>query len=816
LTHYPVPDQVVIREQAMREFRALAEEARARGLGLCVRVVGPPGIGKSTFLQSLSRIKRGPQRWIAGGRDAGVTLSGLQDLVHARTSRGTIFVDDLHALDEVTTKTLQRLLAQDERRVDVICSDRRDEAPSLGRHATIRLTPMRPAEAGAFVRSVLPAADEHLVAEIVRSSGGVPFALSFIAAQTRLPAAAEAGASSSVEGALSKRLDRSTEAARDLIRVCSVVDESVPVAAAATALGRPTAAVLDAAAEVTDLLVVDDMRLDFRHMLIRDAVRHALLDPLLAFRRLLDAYGSEDDDVRNLRSQLTCAVACADGTRAVKIATKAARVTVQHGALKTAASFLETALRHAPRPIPTDLAAEYAEVLQRSLRYSDAVEFLRELLQHALDHRDADRAVTLLASFCSAALSLERFIELDALSGRVERIADDPRLVERVRTIQMSSAAFEGRLDKFDDLKSGSALQWQDGRAAAFVSSLSGDAQAARQYMEHYQAHLEPRHAQLAIADRAMNAVIGLFLEGNDALADAGDMESANDDRDGYPTATALGILHRFNAGRWDEAADIIDALGSWDLPAEEPLPIIDVRLMFFGMTGRPMRHRERTLETIRTMIRRGQHRHAMGPAAWYCAMDMGEPPADLAGFVRHMIGEPAIPYLVASFPLAIARAATRVGGKLSGDALQANSPYGSPWHRAHIDLAKGRLDADHAALRRARDAFDALGCSALSMVAGVQLPIPRAADVALARTLRFDDSASSEPAPGVLTARERDVSELAASGASNREIAARLRIAERTVEVHLSSVYRKLGVRSRGALAARLLRRGETGTAGL
>ena len=56
---------------------------------------------------------------------------------------------------------------------------------------------------------------------------------------------------------------------------------------------------------------------------------------------------------------------------------------------------------------------------------------------------------------------------------------------------------------------------------------------------------------------------------------------------------------------------------------------------------------------------------------------------------------------------------------------------------------------------------------------------------------------------PNELTGMERRSAELAAAGRTNREIAAELFISERTVESHLSSAYRKLGVRSRTELAS-------------
>jgi DNA-binding CsgD family transcriptional regulator len=55
------------------------------------------------------------------------------------------------------------------------------------------------------------------------------------------------------------------------------------------------------------------------------------------------------------------------------------------------------------------------------------------------------------------------------------------------------------------------------------------------------------------------------------------------------------------------------------------------------------------------------------------------------------------------------------------------------------------------------------------------------------------------------LSRREREVAELAARGASDREIAARLSLSVRTVNAHLRAVYAKLGVEGRGALRALL-----------
>jgi NarL family two-component system response regulator YdfI len=69
-----------------------------------------------------------------------------------------------------------------------------------------------------------------------------------------------------------------------------------------------------------------------------------------------------------------------------------------------------------------------------------------------------------------------------------------------------------------------------------------------------------------------------------------------------------------------------------------------------------------------------------------------------------------------------------------------------------------------------------------------------------------------AEPQPveaGMLSGREQEVLALLAQGLANKEIAARLHIAERTVKAHVASVFNKLGVNSRTEAVAVALRGG-------
>lgn len=62
-----------------------------------------------------------------------------------------------------------------------------------------------------------------------------------------------------------------------------------------------------------------------------------------------------------------------------------------------------------------------------------------------------------------------------------------------------------------------------------------------------------------------------------------------------------------------------------------------------------------------------------------------------------------------------------------------------------------------------------------------------------------------------LLTHREMEVAQIVVSGASNKEIAARLGIAERTVKSHVGAIFEKLGVRDRLQLALLIRNQGRT-----
>jgi DNA-binding NarL/FixJ family response regulator len=135
------------------------------------------------------------------------------------------------------------------------------------------------------------------------------------------------------------------------------------------------------------------------------------------------------------------------------------------------------------------------------------------------------------------------------------------------------------------------------------------------------------------------------------------------------------------------------------------------------------------------------------------------------------------------------------------GEALAWHARVEMPFELARTQLAygarlrrAGRRTEARAQLEPALSAFEDLGAQPWARQAREEIAAS-GARLRPRRAARADDA---------LSPRELQVAMAVAEGLTNREVAARLFLSEKTVERHLGSVYRRLGIRSRTQLARR------------
>jgi DNA-binding CsgD family transcriptional regulator len=132
--------------------------------------------------------------------------------------------------------------------------------------------------------------------------------------------------------------------------------------------------------------------------------------------------------------------------------------------------------------------------------------------------------------------------------------------------------------------------------------------------------------------------------------------------------------------------------------------------------------------------------------------------------------------------------------------ALELHERLQQPFERGRTLLVLGTIERRQKKKRAARESleqgiavFDRLGARLWSEKARAELA-------------RISGRA---PAPGGLTPTEEQVAALVAAGRTYKEVANALFISPKTVQWNLSKIYRKLGVRSRAELAAKLASEG-------
>ena len=783
-----------------------------------------------------------------------------------------VLVDDAHWLDAASRDAL--LFAARRRGADpvtLIFAARDDEQVPFeaGGVAALVLSGLQHEDAAALLDGVVP---DDALDTLTELTGGNPLALLELPAtlseaqlQGRAPLEQPLRVGAGIQRAFARRALVLGESTRRALLVAAADDSGsiAVVQAACPALGAGGRDLRRA--EDADLLRLDGPQIAFRHPLVRAAVYHgaAPSERRDAHRALADVLEGRDDFRHAWHS--AAAAAGPDAQAASALATVAAESHAR-GAYAAAATAFERAARLAPdeheRSVflahaadaawlagrTADAAALVAEGLSAdpadsaraellALRgriglYGDDQEEAYETLLEAARLVEADdpaRATDLFVDAIGAGIQLGGASAAEAAARLdMKREGDDLMRELLVAQTQLAASSVAGHPRSHLELEharsAGEATGVRDesarnllwaGRARFMLGHSDEAARFARRALDRAR-----RDAALALVPQALRLIASAdFDRGRwrTAYAAAGEAVELGCELEQQTTVCAcLGLLADVDAaaGNADScrahAAAAIDiaiesGLGFYRERAERALGRLELAL---GKTAEAIEK----LENVYARLARAGNWEANVTPAWdlveaYARAGRLKPARELlAG------AEQAMPSAMAGEEAAIQRCHGIVGDHFSFEAsfqralaLHDADPF--PFERGRTELAYGERLRRAGQRKRARErlhaalvVFDDLGAGAWSARAHSEL-------AATGERLRPATVAREN-----LTPREMQVALAVAEGASNSEAAAALYLTPKTVEYHLTRVYRKLGLRSRAELVRQFARSDESG----
>jgi DNA-binding NarL/FixJ family response regulator len=704
-----------------------------------------------------------------------------------------------------------------------------------------------------FQRSVA----RPVLARIAEASGGNPF---FALEMARSLGTAAAGAALPLPRGVPKlaleRIGRLSSGAREAVLVAALLSRPT-VATVASALPRDVEA-LPAIVEAEDagVLVTEQGRVRFSHPLLASAVSGFVSDTRrrALHRRLAGVVTDAEERARHLYQS---AVDPDEETAAV--VETGARQAMLRGAYDASAELFEAARRLTPDERREDLARRTLGQALATLKAGDVaaarvvadgadtaglpagvgVERFRllaevewddgrtalstEYLERALEAAAGDReqSAAILTRLVLVGMPAGPARALDHAEQAMRLLSDErePQLLSSILIDRFLAGVFLGRGARTELLDRGLALEARAGSAAypspvpliwfQCIDDVEGtiarhgreDAWARERGDDRMRAervgylalvHMHGGRWDLAeeLVERSCDTLAEIDVSGRfaypfawrsqiDACRGRFDralttltplVEEAARTETAWWGATLLGVLGfvQFSAGNHEAAesaltrmSELLDGLGIRDSLLERTEPFRVESLVALGK-----------LDRAREVLAHLEERGRTIPRLW---IDVTLPRA--RALVVAAEGDPEAA-LRALDDIDVATAS-----RLPFELAQASLLRG----RLHRRLKQRRLAAD--AFHEARTVFERLGA-------------PTWADAASSELARVGPRRRAQHE---LTATELRVAELAATGLTNREVAQATFMSAKTVEAHLASVYRKLGLRSRAQLGAHI-----------
>jgi DNA-binding CsgD family transcriptional regulator len=741
-------------------------------------------------------------------------------------------LDDAQWGDEDSLTEIERGLCRLANRPITLLYARRNcqtnRLPTVEPDAVLTLDPLNEADALAVVLDRAPGIDPGTAREVVRLSGGYPLDLTALAEMVGRDDSVSPNAVISSRRALIARLVREEgPQVREFLQVCSLIDGVIPYELLDRLWNRTTweEALQRSAGRYMQSA---DSGASFKHPLIAEAVRETMAVSIPYRRRIIAALEaiSERSFENDERLAVQLAI-CGNKPEAFRVlatlAEKATRIGDRH--LVVSASRRALDIADPPPAQAPSFFMRYADALHGLSRDSD----LELVLQRARTTLEATDSIT--------GKIVARMILFEAWNDRIESAKEIyryyiARFSDPIERAHVQSAAlwfsvcWSGEVPGVSRPEIEKTLETLDGSLPAMVRmrtrhfkalyrALQGDFEVARSILAEASygspdpdlAMLSDRTAEpkllLELWETGIPAIETFLRSGRATTIGSGKFRDVE-----YPRALSLYLSENWSSAEAciDDAIDDVSSTGAAQL--------LGLAAAMAALRDEATQYDERMAATARLYLEGDIEGWRATVAAWWAARIAASDTSTARKILqrtRSKVGAPVSP--IAQPPkLALVIAAFRLRdddllAELSvPNALTPNTP----WHRA----CEGAACAIAAALVGLQfSVADSLrSCSDLGLVLYADLLSSIAGKAANAETRRLQRLGIAWP-PGhrtqrtvaatlAPTAREFQVAQLVASGKSNKEIAADLVLSQRTIEAHVASLFSKLGLSSRTAVA--------------
>lgn len=746
-----------------------------------------------------------------------------------------VAIDDAHWVDPESRDLLQQISQRfSDQPFALVLALRPGEASERWDvEKTVHLGPLRAGAGEKLVRERYPDAPAAVVEAITVHANGIPIDIVALADSARDNHVVDSdGVHASIRAAVAGELNHFTPTLREFLQVCSLIPEPIQYSILARIFPKETIAAM--LTELSDrYLAQDGSALRFVHSAVADSVRQTIPVEIPYRRRILNALIQiEKPDLEDLERIVQQAAACGDRDLEYATLIKLASEAAQQSALFAATRAYERALE-IRRPPVSDLVPfylTYASMLSAQDRMGDAKSIVEQALSHAEEEGLRDGIGSLAALLVATtwrtagrtAAIREYTKYLKRLSGTEDRV--------RLQSIGAYMYSNYMDLDRFEEIKADLAAHFDTlpaearmrlhGMEAA-VHARSGDYPRAVDSFEKAFAEAASIRTGHRVVPVISKFAIDFYEFGTPAVEGRFSEVMHKWFRDsGNSLIEYYFVFSQFSLGRFDDVATAVrDELAKRSDSGTRQY-LLSLSTAMSALTRSPLTYRDAVEHELRFFSGDDRYDTLIPLAAWYAASVAESDPGEARRLITLVLQRMREPLdLMAPFvPFALVAAAQRAKDAQTLAHVASMRDVWlerAPWQLAHQRLAQGAAQASlkqPAATETLRDAaarFERLGAPLFASLAALSADPRDQKAAAFLRPLGIVEAPARRKAAGsrapsaAPTTRERQIAALVSEGRTNREIAEKLFLSERTVEAHLSNIFNKLDVSSRTQLTA-------------